>query len=163
MKKGTQKITILFVLIFFLSSFITFIVDEKNLGVKDLPNDFGSDSSILLVQKQNMEDYDKYMIKHFNDCYFGKYLLMDFDKTKDLLKTDYADKKKYRYVFYMDNDRTVLPNGKISVAMVVSYYVQDRKSGRKHSLKRSSSAYGALMKSFIKDLEEARVLRNTKK
>ncbi len=156
--KGLSKAAIAYVCFFFISC-----VSMKKSSIKDdgtqIPPGFGTTDATLLVIRKDKNSYDKYLEKNFEECYFGKYLIISVD---ELENKKYKDTNKYPYVFNEDlhqdyiasNNHSLNPDyGLNTYAM---FYVQDRRTGDIYKTKHGTGSFSKWMRAYIVELEKAR-------
>jgi hypothetical protein len=152
------QLSMLKTLLFGLLSFTMLPVFAQDDNSEIIPPGFGKVPFVLLVIEKGKESFDKYLEDNFANNYNGQYeLLSDMD---ELNNKKYADVKKYRY--YFAEDFHAYGGGGDGLNMYSYFIVVDRMNGDVYKTKHASGAFSKLMKSYIKELEKARVANGGK-
>lgn len=147
-----------------LCSCVSTMKSSINDDGQQIPPNFGKEDVTLLVILKGTRSYDKYLEKNFAENYGGKYVIVD---PMEARSQQYADKKKYRYIF--DEDKTVnidtygIYQGKTRVgtqnvsSATAKFQLVDRLTGEVYKTKHGTGAFSAWMKAYIQELEKARL------
>ena len=146
-------------------------------GDYDLPKEIDDPSTVLLVQLNGRNSYDKHIKKHMETEFSGKYDYLTVDRmsknyvdypsetkgfTTYYTRLDepkftgkYKDASKYRfflgqyYVVYKGS-----ASGSGSTTYSCRYYILDRQKEEKYELPVSSSFFSALFKGYVQAIEQ---------
>lgn len=125
-----------------------------------IPPDFGKNNSTLVCILQGRNSRDKYMRKHIEDNYRGKYVFL----LKEELESDkYGNLDEYRYLLDY-NAGSVLntsfnTGGNLETRNLPtsSYYIYDRKMKEHYFSGTTSGMFGKLILAYSISLESVRV------
>ncbi len=158
----------------FLAAPITKSKATKNLTVEKnaIPPDLGRDDTYVIGLLDERRSRDKYLIKHIEENYKGKYV---FSTEKDLT-VKYADVNIYRYVLkykrinntvYNHNFRDNLPssfsnsnnNSNTNTNVRSSnYFIYDRKEDKIYNSGFHSGMFGKVIKAYAQNMEKQRLV-----
>lgn len=163
MKKTIQLITAFIILSFNLSScgIIVREMAKSEMTAENgaIPTRFGKSDEVLVCVLKGEKSRDRYMKKHIEAEYKGKYIFVLED---ELSSDEYKDTNKYRYEFNHDTKvrqvSTVGSDGFPDKTTVSSawYYIKDRKTQKKYSGGMGSSFHSKLIKAYVMNLEKLR-------
>ncbi|WP_412984700.1 hypothetical protein [Pontimicrobium sp. IMCC45349] len=137
-------------------------VAEKHITTENnaIPPEFGKDNSTLICVLKGRNSRDKYMKKHFNENYKGKFI---FVLEEDLENEEYADLDKYRYIFDYDAGSTASAGYgasgefKTRSAPYSNYYMLDRKTDEYYYSDVKTGSFGKVILTYAQKLESLRL------
>lgn len=118
-----------------------------------LPSDFGKESSGVIVIKTDLESTDYYLQKNWTNLYKAEFVIIS---RSQLSNKTYMDKKKYRYIFYLEKSSSSFEttSGKSSMSGTTYCSLYDREEAQMYSPGVSSGFYSALIKAYIRKLNK---------
>lgn len=141
----------------FLAAPITKSKATKNLTVEKnaIPPDLGRDDTYVIGLLDERRSRDKYLIKHIEKNYKGKYV---FSTEKDLT-VKYADVDTYRYVLkYKRINNTVYYNNSMTDVPSSNYFIYDRKEDKIYNSGFHSGMFGKVIKAYAQNMEKQRLV-----
>jgi hypothetical protein len=116
-----------------------------------------NDEYMLFIIK-GKDSYDKYLKKHVEENYKGKY---KYVLMKDLEKDEFKDKSVYRYTFTNEissyrRDATAAYGTAGNLAVSSQFYIYDRLEGKNYSPGIASGLFSANMRGCIRGIEKER-------
>lgn len=141
----------------FLAAPITKSKATKNLTVEKnaIPPDLGRDDTYVIGLLDERRSRDKYLIKHIEKNYKGKYV---FSTEKDLT-VKYADVDTYRYVLkYKRINNTVYYNTSMTDVPSSNYFIYDRKEDKIYNSGFHSGMFGKVIKAYAQNMEKQRLV-----
>lgn len=141
----------------FLAAPITKSKATKNLTVEKnaIPPDLGRDDTYVIGLLDERRSRDKYLIKHIEKNYKGKYV---FSTEKDLT-VKYADVDAYRYVLkYKRINNTVYYNTSMTDVPSSNYFIYDRKEDKIYNSGFHSGMFGKVIKAYAQNMEKQRLV-----
>ena len=116
-----------------------------------IPSGFGKESSVLICKLVYRNSIDRYMKKHIENNYKGKY---EFVTKNNLFSSKYDNKDKYRYVFeHKTTNANPISGPNYSV---FSYQIRDRKTNKTYTNGVYSSYFSKLIEAYVLAMERAR-------
>ncbi|WP_203256795.1 hypothetical protein [Hyunsoonleella ulvae] len=131
-----------------------------------IPPDFGKDNSTLICVLTGKNSRDKYLKKHVEKIYKGKYVfVLSGDMPAFNNKSnEYSDIEKYRYVFdFKRNYRTTFTPNPVSNRTDVgsvplsNYFIVDRKYNKTYNSGGESGYFSKLIEAYMINLEKQRL------
>ena len=116
-----------------------------------IPASFGNDNSTLICILQGRKSRDRYMKKHLENEYNGKYILL---LEEELENNEYSNKNEYRYVFHYNVRYAVMANGADMKAS--NYYIYDRKEDKDYNSDVTTGLFSKMIESYLINLEIVR-------
>jgi len=124
-----------------------------------IPPDLGKDNTVLLCVLKGRNSRDKYMKKHIEKYYKGRY---EFILEHEVYESKYSNKEIYRYVFdYNAGSVEVVGediNGRVKTKNLPtsSYYILDRKTGTNYYSDAPSGYFSKLIEAYAINMEKVR-------
>ena len=140
--------------VFTILSFLVFAIasgrSRKGMTIQNdqIPPDFRSFNGTLLVIGQTNQ-WNKYMTKHFDENYSGKYLVTNSTE----LGNKYSDTEKYRYVLSRELTIVKEVHTNKTAGVTERLVMEDRKTGKKYFTNRTKY-FGKLLDRYSSALNE---------
>lgn len=130
-------------------------MEKMTVENKAIPSNFGQDNEILVCVLQGRNSRDRYMRKHVEENYFGKYVFL---LSEEISEEVYTDLDTYRYVFDYNAGSVLGQNGR--PLPTSSYYIYDRKENVYYYSDAYSGMFGKLILAYTLSLERVRQEHN---
>ncbi|MCB9222619.1 MAG: hypothetical protein H6582_00470 [Crocinitomicaceae bacterium] len=121
-----------------------------------IPAEFGKTVETLVILYTDNATYNKYVEKKVvKKAYTGPY-----DMCYDITKSKYEDKKLYRYFISYGLKENIDYNANLnefSSYNVKKFFLVDRVDGKVYTCPITSSFWGAVLKSYLKNLDKERI------
>jgi hypothetical protein len=152
MRNGKHLLSLLTLAVFFVIA-VASIPAKTNTTMSvangQVPPDFVGYKGVLLIV-ENSRPWNKVVEKHFTKNYKGQIQFVNSNEIDRL----YPDKTNYRFVLNRSLHQHMKADG--SYGTSENEFVLDRESGKQYSTI-STGLYGALLESYSRALEKARV------